>query len=756
MFLSPQRAQHNLKDVEYPGLPLSPGQIRLIRLLPGKWTDPIRCELFEDLHGTTRYQALSYVWGSQHVTQCIFLDRREFPVTFNLKGALRHLREHFKDAHEAMVFWVDALCINQKDIEERTSQVQLMGSIYENCQQVVVYLGDSLDYRSRLDKPCATRKLGTKNAKTGYAREGSAELDACNIFSLFQELAGDKHLTEIPAYSDIRQLEVSEMLRRMMHPPFTPWWSRVWVIQEVAVAPRVLMVHGSVSGPWEMFSVAATNYVKHSRYCCSETVAKSPPDQAKVLKDCCSRILSIDELRVRNERIRLAYDESTRFAHNQFSLLNLLRKFRDRRASDPRDKVYALVNLASVLRWERLKPDYSLSEIEVFRQATHYCIYETQSLSVFNTDLGRKFRNDLPSWVPDWSAPGGPVYEARAAAAELYNAWPSGDVAMEDIVHETGRSGLSVESSWVQTIDQVGDVMWGGDAPNIWQSTLWCWKGIVLTVTGHDGARFEAQDFWRLICGDVVCRNEDVTQSWSQLQRHDELTCMTWALQSPKSPFDPSLSPDVQLTTMLQKKFWSEEGRIWGYIQMLWPHQPVLAPITQTGDQPPDDLDPRRPVMTERGRDLAIQMLLNALGFNGNKDLKDSRDAWRALPWRDIFAQARKRLIQKYGDGVDLDPESHQRRVPDIDNSVVAATLSRRLIVSGSYVGLGPADARVDDELFLIRGGKTPFVLRATNAEPTITGPKYEIVGDCYIHGLMDGAGVPLRAHKLQNRITLL
>jgi hypothetical protein len=324
MFLSPQSAQRDSKDVVYPGQPLPSNHIRLVRLLPGTWTDPIRCQLFEDHDGTTKYQALSYVWGSQHVTRPIFLNGREFPITFNLEGALRHLREHFKDNHGMMVFWIDALCINQKDVEERTNQVQLMGSIYKKCQQVVVYLDDRLDGRLRIDKPPAVTSFGSSNGTMGRFEEKGEASDICAIFSMFQALAEDKHLTEIPAFTSNTsnvstnpcQLKLFEALRRMMHPPFTPWWSRIWVVQEVSAATPVLVVYGSTSIPWRTFDAAAISYSKHSRTCCSEIVVKLPHDLATVLLDCCRRILDISELRTRMGEVELSIP-----SNSQMSLL---------------------------------------------------------------------------------------------------------------------------------------------------------------------------------------------------------------------------------------------------------------------------------------------------------------------------------------------------------------------------------------------------------------------------------------------------
>jgi len=107
MFLSPDSARK--KDAAtYPGLPLQGNHIRVVRLLPGRWTEPIRCELSNVNIEVAKYRALSYVWGSQRVTRSIRLDGRVYPVTVNLEGALRHLREAYK---AGLDLWIDALYV---------------------------------------------------------------------------------------------------------------------------------------------------------------------------------------------------------------------------------------------------------------------------------------------------------------------------------------------------------------------------------------------------------------------------------------------------------------------------------------------------------------------------------------------------------------------------------------------------------------------------------------------------------------------
>ena len=108
MFLSPNSARREPIEAAYPGGPLRHNQIRVVKLPPGRWTDPIICELtYVDIE-VACYKALSYVWGSPRVTRPIRLNDQIYPVTVNLQSALRHLREKYK--HE-LVLWIDALYV---------------------------------------------------------------------------------------------------------------------------------------------------------------------------------------------------------------------------------------------------------------------------------------------------------------------------------------------------------------------------------------------------------------------------------------------------------------------------------------------------------------------------------------------------------------------------------------------------------------------------------------------------------------------
>jgi hypothetical protein len=163
---------------QYQPLDTAKDEIRLIRLLPGSFSDDIEIEIFhtrlrsnkkdeenepgkkrsksrkiwdsimhsKKLEDALSYEALSYVWGSEdnpsfvsvrNIKQSTQPRSWQLPVTRNLGEALRYLRKE----DEARILWVDAVCINQQDLGERSAQVSKMGDIYRNAAQVDVWLG---------------------------------------------------------------------------------------------------------------------------------------------------------------------------------------------------------------------------------------------------------------------------------------------------------------------------------------------------------------------------------------------------------------------------------------------------------------------------------------------------------------------------------------------------------------------------------------------------------------------------------------
>ncbi|KAI1129808.1 HET-domain-containing protein [Nemania abortiva] len=345
----------------YSYLDQSKHQIRLLRLLPSRGFDEIHCDLFTvSLDDPNEFEALSYVWGSEKDPIQIIIGGQIKDVTENLGLALRHLRNDEKDR----ILWVDAVCINQDDQDERSSQVQLMQRIYSCASLVVAWLGPHpKEYEQIIE---AIRRLGNDSRL---------------------------HWTAIPKMEDIL-LRLSIFLRNV-------WWSRIWTVQEAILAKQVIYHCGKVHLSTHDITSMAASYRKHvhPNRCCG--VLRIPGHGISVATSLTTAVENILQLRRFQQRIRNANFDEVAFL------------FRHRHATDPRDKIYGLLGISCGIRESSI--DYHFSKDKVYELATRDIISHNKNLNilshVFHERLGSPFSDqsvfwpkDTPSWVPNWAA----------------------------------------------------------------------------------------------------------------------------------------------------------------------------------------------------------------------------------------------------------------------------------------------------------------------------------------------------------------
>lgn len=126
----------------YNDRPVEGRRTRILELAPGEPTD----ELVGDLKAVpldedADYEAISYVWGSNIFSETIGLPSEQLQITASLDGALRR----FRDREQTRRLWTDSICINQQDLQERSQQVALMGDIYRQARQVLIWVGKADD-----------------------------------------------------------------------------------------------------------------------------------------------------------------------------------------------------------------------------------------------------------------------------------------------------------------------------------------------------------------------------------------------------------------------------------------------------------------------------------------------------------------------------------------------------------------------------------------------------------------------------------
>jgi hypothetical protein len=363
--------------------------------------------LIASLHDHPTYEALSYTWGSTTPTNTILIDSSEFRVTPNLESALYKIR---RDS-EPVIIWIDAVCIAQNDADEKSWQVGQMGDVYRQPTQVLVWLGPSSDDSdSAMDTialigPYAAKVLVTHDedleiiAPKCLESRGS-KLDDLNEYSperLYQRLlgVGDQNW-QFPLVA------MAALIRR-------PWWRRTWVLQELILAKQITFLCGDKEvkedhwmGAWFALALLErTIYLK--LYVTMEDVSDYELRYPKAMLDNSARNM----LRYRRW-INPLYKESL-----SLPLLGLLRltaigptgrKEPNFAVTDPRDRIYGMLGLATDVDILGIKPDYNADCPRLYTLAV-ISLLKQGHINVLDLIQFPKMVKGLPSWVPDWSCP---------------------------------------------------------------------------------------------------------------------------------------------------------------------------------------------------------------------------------------------------------------------------------------------------------------------------------------------------------------
>ncbi|KAL2063514.1 hypothetical protein VTL71DRAFT_5319 [Oculimacula yallundae] len=319
---------------EYSPLQFS-DEIRLLILLPpppGPESKPEWQIKHARLSENPRYEALSYVWD-----QCPAMEEgapSQNPAT-NLTRALEHLRRVAEP--DGRVLWIDALCINQNDVDERNHQVTQMGEIYSHAETVILWLGDG-----QSASVLAIRSLS--ESSSDYWNVSSDNTDAASW-------------TTLPILMAFRALCRQK------------YWTRLWIIQEVLLATTIELQWADEVCQWSQLCWLVRNI--------SMDWLKNGPNDLYDLK-----ASIVEEFRT-SMTARLCRDWMDRKSKMSFtidgraarsSLLALCSKYGGANCVDPRDKIFGLHSLAESCCRAEVPVDYTLRLPQLHHRVLEHCI----------------------------------------------------------------------------------------------------------------------------------------------------------------------------------------------------------------------------------------------------------------------------------------------------------------------------------------------------------------------------------------------
>jgi hypothetical protein len=342
----------------YEPLSASRQEFRLLTIFPERNKQgPIFCSLstYSPEHAP-EYEALSYTWGQ--------LGLSEHPISFNgcmlmITSKMWNVLLNLREATQRRVLWIDAICINMANIDERGFQVGAMKHIFAQAQRVVVWL----------DEPTVAFPVLEDTVRRFSASRGSTEQRLQNVLGTYDLL--------------------KDFCKNFSH----PWFCRVWTLQEYALAQSVVFLWGDrfldgvdvvdcVTELWR--GLVEGNYTSIVR-----------PEAFEQLREELSGLIYFSWAR-------------QKFADgglDELDFMRILVASQALEATDPRDKIFALLSLAPPAFCEDLSPDYTLSIEEVYCLLSQAMSLATRLSVVFGwittTCLAEEVTL-MPDWMPGW------------------------------------------------------------------------------------------------------------------------------------------------------------------------------------------------------------------------------------------------------------------------------------------------------------------------------------------------------------------
>jgi len=320
------------------------------------------------LDDVPNYEALSYAWGDQNIKDSILLDGQDFLITASLKAALWHLRLITR----VRKIWIDAICINQADTLERSQQVLIMRDIYANADKVIVWLGEESENSGIAMHILEDMSSGFVDYKTfGY------EPSRCKAEEVQMEV------------------ELWQPVTELFHRPF---WSRVWIVQEIALAKEALVCCGWRSIQWATLETALYRLLHSNR-------VDYEPFKTEVYHRVFSLRLEREDFK--HPRVRVHFSD-------------LLYRQRFRKLSEQRDIIYSIIGIAKDIFPGTIVPDYSQPAQRVYQNATRSVILDTGRLDMLSHVLLQFNISEFPSWVRDWEKPSAVIPFFKGLAGENF------------------------------------------------------------------------------------------------------------------------------------------------------------------------------------------------------------------------------------------------------------------------------------------------------------------------------------------------
>ena len=549
---------------------LNHGEIRLLKFCSppeGDLAVQILHKPFDDNMPT--FAALSYTWGAQVFPHRLLVGKNSLKITTNLRDALLHVRKRIASESDHLkkstLLWVDAICINQSDNVEKSTQISLMSTLYIRASKVYIWLGlpeNEPNVRAaalKLDHFYKQYQLAEKDVVPMRAIWLKNTLGRPDTFSLLRKFDPDDTMVFNVEGSDTHKawLGIAEIWNKS-------WWNRAWVLQESTVVENDRTIWIGIFRNWRMWAFTPPFKViflcgQYSTHWYAILVSILVADYLQTMPNLNTAFLA-DAQEPARKVLALKVRRMRGFVPEDSELLPLLQSFRHAECFNPRDKVYSLLGLVPDPVRAHIVPNYSKPVIDVYIDSFENTLKQQRPNLDF---LGYAMKLDSPrralsaetshltwpSWIPNWDDPlmlqplPKVLYSAEKAnaartvimLAKPETAWPA-------------RTALGMVYN--ASLDSTTDASISGHQLNV--------KGVRADVIidlysyetmSSDQRKAKIND-WKRVIGSEYCNGETFENALARLQVADvQYTTQGHAVARNSSVDDDILSkPDAELT----------------------------------------------------------------------------------------------------------------------------------------------------------------------------------------------------------------
>uniref|UniRef100_A0A0B7JVP0 Heterokaryon incompatibility domain-containing protein n=1 Tax=Bionectria ochroleuca TaxID=29856 RepID=A0A0B7JVP0_BIOOC len=682
---SPDGRVEKTDEFEYGNI-RHPKLIRLLLILPSSdQAEALETIMFHAELDEVPFQALSHTSVEKGRITLMHCNGHSLAVEESLYRALKDIR-NLAEPHTFSIVWAEAVCINQSDIKDREDHLRLVRDIFTSAHVTLAHLGGTEDQSAKVFQ---TMDMLHEACKIDEFRE-RLEQDEIDMSSL-------EHLCIEDTKLDIPFENRLELTRLFSH----HWFERIWNWQEVGLARKVCLMYGGALRPWGYFADTA--------WCMYQLRWET-----SVGDECIEEDMSREDLK-HYHILHLDEHRDGALKGKTYSLLSLLTESRHFTAAHPLDRVFALYSHLGNSRERDIVQaffDYDLPRLAMYLNITLNCILSHRTLDALQL-AHNNITGEWPSFVPDLSRKDGMRMLGSRNGRRTWEYQASGDTAPQ----------MAILNSWGQTREGI---------PYFNDDVYISLKGLAvdeISVVGTEmkGPTLGAAPYLADWVNKILMVNGERFYTTPELKRAKEML-----LASMKKGHNGTSKTNGAVTT-------NGESRVRNTFSPSLIEALKKLDLDSNEEVEPMSVLPKdRPYTAGNTTDFDAfwRTLIKNRDENGCVPVA-SMAVTHFQPWFKAMSNTVSHMLEALAHGQSEGSSTGPRAEPLFNDLVHMSCNGTRMMRTAQMrlIGTVPRTTKPGDLVCVLYGGQTPFILRKSERRPGM----FRLVGDCYVHSLMDG-----------------